>query len=103
MILYNVTVNIDEDAHEAWLKWMVETHIPDVMKTGFFLESKLARILAEEAGGLAYSVQYFAKNREDYDTYMRDHAPALRADHEKHFGQKIASFRTLLHIIHQTP
>jgi hypothetical protein len=51
MIIYNVTVNVDEDVAVEWLQWMKETHIPDVMKTGMFLESRICRVLAEEAGG----------------------------------------------------
>ncbi|MCE3229382.1 MAG: hypothetical protein K0S32_3933, partial [Bacteroidetes bacterium] len=33
MFIYNVTVNISNDIHTDWLKWMKEIHIPDVMKT----------------------------------------------------------------------
>ena len=58
MILYNVTVNIDNDVREEWLQWMKETHIPEMMDTGLFLESRLSRILAEEEGGSSYEVQY---------------------------------------------
>ena len=66
MIIYNVTVNVDEDVLSQWLKWMSEKHIPDVMKTGLFKECKLSKILAEEAGGRSYSVQYLLENWEDY-------------------------------------
>ena len=38
-VIYNVTVSVDEDAHHEWLEWMQEVHIPDVMKTGSFVES----------------------------------------------------------------
>ena len=40
MILYNVTVNIDTDVEEDWIEWMKETHIPEVMKTGFSLNTE---------------------------------------------------------------
>ncbi len=101
MILYNVTVNVDADAHDEWLEWMKEVHIPDVMATGMFVESKLARILAEEAGGKAYSIQYFAKSMDEYGKYLEEFAPKLQADHENKFKGKVASFRTLLHVVHQ--
>ena len=44
MIIYNVTVNVDEDVLPEWLKWMSRQHIPDVMKTGLFVECKLSKI-----------------------------------------------------------
>ena len=36
MIIYNVTINIEEAATAEWLAWMQETHIPDVIATGKF-------------------------------------------------------------------
>ena len=48
MILYNITVSIDYDVHQEWLIWMKEVHIPDVLSTGLFLKSKIAKIDAEQ-------------------------------------------------------
>lgn len=101
MIIYNITVSIDEGAHEDWVKWMKETHIPDVLKTELFYECRMSRILAEEEGGLAYSIQFTTKSMEDYEKYISDHAPRLRDDHERNFGGKFAAFRTLLNLVHQ--
>ncbi|MEO8448027.1 MAG: DUF4286 family protein, partial [bacterium] len=28
MILYNVTVNVDDSVHDEWLEWMKTIHIP---------------------------------------------------------------------------
>jgi len=100
MILYNVTVNIDHSANDDWLKWMKETHIPDVLATGLFFDGKLSRIMAEEQGGKSYSIQYLAKTMEDYERYQEEHAQRLQADHEKNFGGKFVAFRTLLHVLH---
>ncbi len=101
MILYNVTVNVDAEARDEWLVWMKETHVPDVLSTGLFVEAKIARIMAEEAGGNAYSIQYFAKDMDAYKKYEREFAAKLQRDHEDKFGGKCAAFRTLLHIVHQ--
>ncbi len=40
MIIYNVTVKIDLDVHDLWLKWMKEEHIPRVMETACFTDCK---------------------------------------------------------------
>lgn len=102
MILYNVTVNIDTDVHDEWLHWMKTVHIPEVMATGLFIENKIARILAEEEGGKSYSIQYLLRSMDDYETYQREHAPELQAEHSKRYAGKFGAFRTLLHVIHQT-
>jgi len=100
MILYNVTVSIDPDAHDEWLQWMKEVHIPDVLKTGLFLENKICRIHAEEEGGKAYSIQYLLKSWEDYEKYQAEFAPALQEDHTNRYAGKFAAFRTMLEVVH---
>lgn len=102
MIIYNVTVNIDESACEDWINWMKNDHIPAVLATGHFKGSTFSKILAEEASGFAYSIQYMAKSMDDYNTYMANHAPRLREDHQQRFGSKSVAFRTLLDVIHQS-
>lgn len=102
MILYNVTINIDDSSHDEWLKWMKEVHIPDVMNTGLFLENKLCRIHAEEKGGKAYSIQYVAKSWSDYELYQEKYAPQLQEEHTKKYQGKFVAFRTILEIVHQT-
>lgn len=99
MYIYNVTSNIEEAIHEQWLTWIKE-HIPQVLSTGKFKSATLTRVLVEEEmGGVTYSVQYRATSREALDDYFRDHAPALRNDAIRRFGDKVLSFRTELQIV----
>jgi hypothetical protein len=100
MIIYNVTVNIDADVHERWMDWMKEVHIPDVMATGLFLESRILRVLADDEGGITYAIQYTAADMEHFERYRTEHAPRLQAETQKHFDGKFAAFRTLLEVVH---
>ena len=97
-IIYNVTVSIDEHVRDEWLMWMKEVHIPDVMNTGLFLEAKLSRILAEESGGLSYSIQYLCENEGKLDVYNKEHSVRLQNEHNIKFNGKFAAFRTLLRV-----
>jgi len=100
-VLYNVTVSINAEMEEEWLRWMIEQHIPDVMRTGFFLENKVCRVHAYEDGGLTYAIQYTAKSMHDYERYQKECAPQLQKDHNDRFGGKFEAFRTLLEIVHE--
>ncbi|MBX7093671.1 MAG: DUF4286 family protein [Flavobacteriales bacterium] len=100
MILYNVTVNIDHDVEQEWLKWMKEVHIPDVLRTGMFIENKICKILAESEGGTSYSVQYLCKDMPTFQQYEETFAPALRAEHTEKYKGKFVAFRTLLEVVH---
>lgn len=99
MIIYNVTLNVDTDVAEKWLSWMKETHIPDVMRTGMFLDHRFCRVLAEEEGGLTYAIQYTCRDMATYEKYRDEYAPALQAETAKAFGGKFVAFRTLLEVV----
>lgn len=101
MILYNVTVSIDPEIESEWLTWMRETHIPDVMKTACFIESRMSRVHGEEEGGLTYAITYLAPSQEKYDEYQNVHAANLQKDHSEKFAGRFAAFRTLLSLIEE--
>ena len=59
MIIYNVTVNIEESIADEWKNWMINTHIPEVMDTQLFIKATMTKVLVnEEMGGITYSIQY---------------------------------------------
>jgi hypothetical protein len=100
MIIYNITINIDASVHEDWLQWMKTNHIPDVMRTGMFNESRFLRVLGDdESGGYTYSVQYVCDNMERYKQYEDIYAPALRGEYNIRYKDKFVAFRTLLETV----
>ena len=99
MFIYNVTVNISEDCHTEWVRWMREIHIPDVMKTGCFVDSQLVKVLYVEDEGHTYSTQYKFLEMLDIERYQKEFAPDLQAEHTKKFKDKYTAFRTLLQVI----
>lgn len=101
MIVYNVTVSIDSNIHDEWLDWMRTSHIPDVLKSGCFLESKLSRIHGEEEGGVTYSIMYVSPSMEKYEEYKSLHAAELQKEHTEKFQGKFAAFRTILSVVEQ--
>lgn len=99
MIIYNVTINIDDSVHDEWLIWIKE-HIPQVLATGKFVDAKLTKVLIEEdMGGTTYSVQYKAHSRAALDAYYAEDADRLRQDGLKKFADKMLAFRTELEVI----
>ena len=98
MITYNVTINIEESVNDAWVTYMKEEHIPDVMKTGCFETFTMNKIITRQPDeeGTTYAIQYRCKNMSDYENYQNNHAPALQKDHTEKFGGKFVAFRTLL-------
>ena len=99
MIIYNVTVNIENDVREEWLRWMKEKHIPDVMKTGLFIENKICKVLVDEEQGTTYSIQYTCESMEKLMEYQSIHATRIQKEHSDRYANKFVAFRTLLEIV----
>lgn len=100
MIIYNITINVDDKIHEKWVNWMQNVHIPEVLSTGKFLKALMTRVLVnEEMGGVSYSIQYTCESRQLLDLYYQEDAERLRKEGLKLFGQQFVSFRTELEII----
>ena len=100
MIIYNVTTNIHESVHDQWMTWMQEKHINDVLATGKFSSARMVKVLIEEEmGGVTYSIQYTADNKETLYRYYDEDAPRLREEALALFGDKMLAFRTELELI----
>lgn len=101
MIIYNVTINVDDSIHYDWLFW-IKPHIKDVLATGKFISAKMTKVLVEEKmDGTNYSVQFTAKSREDLEAYYAEDAPRLREESIAKFGSKMLAFRTELQLIEE--
>lgn len=97
MVLYNVTIGIDQDAEKEWLEWMMSTHIPRVMATEMFVDYKVFKVLShEEEASVSYSFQYFAENVDKVVDYLDNHAAPIVGEHNKRYVNKHVAFRTLL-------
>jgi hypothetical protein len=97
MIIYNVTIQVDNAIAAEWLTWLQEVHIPDVMATNCFTEFRIVRLLeVDESDGPTYATQYFAESKADYNRYIEIYAPALRQQSINKWGDNFVAFRTLM-------
>ncbi|WP_423997062.1 DUF4286 family protein [Maribacter sp. IgM3_T14_3] len=100
MYIYNVTTNVEETAHDTWVQWMKEIHIPQVLSTGKFLSAKFSKVLVEEdMGGFTYSVQYTVQDKATLERYYKENAPALIESIQRKFAGQLVSFKTELEIV----
>ena len=99
MLLYNVTIILDEDIQAEWLNWMQTTHIEDVMETGCFASNRMLRVLDSPNEGITYCIQYIADSIEKYNDYQQKFATQLQADTPEQFVNKFVAFRTVMEFI----
>ena len=100
MIIYNVTLKVDNSVADAWVLWMKTEHMGDLMNTGLFTDCRLCRLLdQDEADGKTYAAQYFCNSIKEYDTYIAEHADKMRAKGHEKFGGKFVAFRTVMEVV----
>ena len=101
MILYNVTIKVDQSIADQWLTWLNTEHIPDMRSTGCFHQASVYRLLeSDESDGITFAVQYHAENIEAYNKYLQDHAAAMRKKGMEKWSNKFVAFRSVLELVH---
>ena len=101
MIAYSVKVAVDRDVEKEWLRWMMDEHIPDVMKTGFFKDYQVHRTIDRDTvpRRLSYTIHYFCETIEHYDRYEREAAQALQKAHRERFEGRFKATRVVSQVL----
>jgi hypothetical protein len=98
MIVYNVTLVVQNDLQVEFLEWLKSEHIPDVLATGLFEEGRLFRIIEDPdlKGFNSIAVQYRLKSWDEFYQYREKHSQRLQQITKDRYGDKELSFRTYL-------
>ncbi|SFG63632.1 DUF4286 family protein [Pedobacter insulae] len=99
MLLYNVTVIIEDAVADEWLQWMKEIHVPEVLATEKFVSNRLLKVVDSPNEGTTFCSQYIAETLEDYEDYQANFAPALQAKVQAKFENRFVAFRSLMEFI----
>lgn len=98
MIIYSVTVNIEDSSEADWLSWMKSVHIPQVMDTDLFTDYRIMKVLTrqEDETGQTYNIQYECESMEHFEEYQKKHSQLIQKEHTDRYSGKFFAFRTLL-------
>lgn len=100
MIIYNVTLSVDENIHLEWLEWMKTTHIPDVLATGLFVEHRIFKLVTPSPEvGVTYAIQYTLNSLDDLEKYQREFSDKLQKETIERYAGKFHAFRTVLETV----
>jgi hypothetical protein len=100
MFIYNVTTKVDHSIHQAWLQWIKQEHIPDIINTGCFTHATVLHLLEiDDHDGPTYAVQYHAESKALYNRYIEKFAPLMRQKAMSKWGNKLIAIRSIMQII----
>ena len=85
-ILYSVRVTCPSvQVRGRFLSWLSPNHILQVKAGGATAARVILPDRASDTAPAVVETQYVFPSRKAFDTYIRDHAPALRSDALHHF------------------
>ncbi len=91
---YRVTVDVEPRLAQHWLAWMLDEHVPDVLKQPGFMHALVLRDLEVES---RFVVEYILEDRDALDAYLNgDAVMALRAAHDTRYAGKVRAQRHVL-------
>ena len=96
MTIYAVTITVLPDIEAEWLDWMKRVHVPDVLRTGCFLECHIYKVSDADGDDRSYVLQYHCRSPEEYQRYRENFAPALQQEHSDKFTGRFRASRQLL-------
>ena len=101
MIIYNVTVSVEESIKTDWLNWMNIEHIPEVMATGVFTKAQINRVIIQGDSNNTFAIAYTCPSMKDLHQYQIKFAPELQQKHVARYGDKAVAFRTIMEVIEE--
>lgn len=101
-VVYEVNLDVDAAIRDDYRAWLLP-HMREICALPGFIDAQLHEVdePAAEEGRLSLSVRYTLSGKAALDTYLREHAPRLRADGEARFGGRFRASRRILRPIDQ--
>jgi hypothetical protein len=100
MIIYNVTIKIQNTIHQQWLIWLKDEHIPEILNTGCFTQSNVLQLLeTDDSEGPTYAVQFHAESKAQYNRYLELFSGELRKKSYEKWGDQFIAFSSLMQVV----
>ena len=99
MILYNITVILDEEVEAEWLKFINHTFVPDALSSNLLISNRILRVIDSPNEGVTYCLQFISDNLENYIQFKELYASNLLEAHTFKFENKAVSFSTIMEFI----
>jgi hypothetical protein len=96
MLLYNITIIVEEEIAEQWQNWMKEQHIPTLMAKAPFQSYRLFKIVDSPNEGLSFCVQFIVNTTQEYRMFTEEHEHGFTAEMYAKYPNKLLAFSTLM-------
>ena len=100
MLIYNITMQVEWNIHDAWLQWIYEVYIPFALNSGCFEKYQLVQLLeVDDTEAATYALQLYAPGKADYNRYLELYRPQIEQQSFKKWEGSLVSFATLMQVV----
>lgn len=98
-IVYEVNLTVDAELEETYAQWL-QKHVEQMLALPGFISATSYRIIEPcDDHKACWTVHYVLANQSALDNYLQQHAPRMRADGIKHFGNRFTATRRIYQAI----
>ncbi len=101
-VLYEVTLRA-RPAIAAELQAWLHVHIAEMLALPGFLDARLSMPVPDDEDAAEFCCQYRLRDAAALDAYLREHAPRMREDGLRRFGDGFSAQRRVLRILADFP
>ncbi len=95
MLVYTLTVNVEESVSADWLSWMKEEFLLPMMQTHSFERYNFFKVL-HDTDGHTFTFQFFCKDLNSFEHFELNFKASLLKSLSDSFPGKVVYFNTLL-------
>ncbi len=94
-IVYEVNLSVDAELAQRYEQWL-QQHIEQMLALPGFISATSYRMIEPiDTDKVGWTVQYVLASKASLDQYLQQHAPKMRADGVKHFGDRFTATRRI--------
>ena len=97
-VVYEVTLRVRPAIAIAYRAWL-DDHVREIVALPGFLDARVSRVVPDEADAVVLCCHYRLSGAAAFDAYLRDHAPRLREDGLRRFGDGFTATRRVLEVV----
>lgn len=98
MVIYEVNLVIKNEIFDDYYHWLIE-HIEVMLQYPGFKEARIQRLVDHQAENHHLTICYSLASQADLDNYLTHHAPAMREDGIRRFGNQFSATRRVFEVI----
>lgn len=99
-VVYEVNIAIDPEIEAGYRVWL-QVHMRELLALPGFIGARVFDVLdpVDAAGWVGLCTQYTLTDDAALGTYLREHAPRMRADGVTRFGDRVRATRRVLRVV----